>query len=180
LSQGTFSEAEAFANASDAEAALLQRRAARLAECRDGAEPADELELLTFRLGRERFAVPVAALRGVVAVERYTRVPGAAAELLGVIYVRGEIVPLVDTGRLLHSPLAEGGPTRALLCRAPVQLAFAVDELCGIARLAQHELRPFENGNASRLIEALLPDDTALIRLESLLAAPALLPSIRR
>jgi chemotaxis signal transduction protein len=151
-----------------------------LAERRSEAETADEIELLTFRVGAEQFALPVQALRGVVAVERCTRVPGAALELLGVIYVRGEIVPLVDTGRLLNSPLGEGGPAQALLCRAPVQLALGVDEILGIVRHPPDALRSAEASIASGLIEALLPDNTALLRLPAVLATPALSPTASR
>jgi len=164
----------------DSDAALLRQRAARLAERRDGSELVDEVELLVFRVGVERFAVPVRALRSVAAVEHITRVPGAAAELLGVIYLRGEIVPLVDTGRLLRSPLDQGRPAHALLCRGQVQFALAVDELCGIVRYQRRELRATESSSDSRFVEALLPDNTALLRLDALLATPALLPTLQR
>lgn len=160
-----------------AEAALLRGRAARLAERRTDSETDTDLELLLFRVGAEQFALPLHALRGVVAVERYTRVPGAAVELLGVIYARGELVPLVDLGRLLHSPLREGGPTQALLCREPVHLALGVDKVVGIVRQRPHELRPAEASSASGMIEALLPDHTALLRLSAVLALPTLSPS---
>jgi purine-binding chemotaxis protein CheW len=164
----------------DAEFALLRRRAARLAARRDGCEQVDELELLTFQVGAERFALPVSALRGVVTVERFTRVPGAAVELFGVFYVRGEIVPLVDLGRIVGSPLQPNGPGRALLCRAPAQLALGVDEVLGIVHRSSHELRPTEASLTSPLIEALLPDNTALLRLEAVLAVPALLSPAQR
>jgi len=173
-------EAPGFAAPGDAEAALLRRRAARLAERRNGSEQVDEIELLTFKVGAERFALPVSALRGVVAVDRHTRVPGAAPELLGVIYVRGEIVPLVDLGHIVGSPLRASGPGQALLCRAPSQLALGVDEILGIVHQPSRELRPAELGVASSLVEALLPDNTALLRLDALLAVPALLSSAPR
>lgn len=163
-----------------AEQVLLRTRAARLAERHTAAETVAEIELLTFRVGGERFALPVHVLRGVVAVDRCTRVPGAALELLGVIYVRGEIVPLVDTGRLLNSPLGEGGPAQALLCRATVQLALGVDEVLDIVRHPAAALRPADASLASGLIEALLPDNTALLRLQAVLAAPALSPANSR
>lgn len=161
-------------NGSSGEEALLRRRAARLALRRTDAEVAEHVELLTFRVGAEQFALPVRELLGVVAIDRFTRVPGASPDLLGVIHVRGELVPLVDTGRLLRSPLGDEGPRYVLLCRGAVKLALGVDAVLGINQVSKVELRPLEQGSTSGYLEALLPDQTPLLRLTALLWAPTL------
>jgi purine-binding chemotaxis protein CheW len=153
------------------EEALLRRRAARLAQPRE-AEERQQLELLVFRLGLERFAVPVSELRHVVTIERVTRVPGASRDLLGLIHVRGELVPLVDTGRLLRSPLESPAPRQALLCRTGGKLALAVDEVLEITRLCPEDLRPVGQESTSGVVAAFLPDHTALMDLTALLASP--------
>lgn len=153
------------------EEALLRRRAARLAQPRQ-TEERQQLELLVFRLGPERFALPVGDLRCVVTIERLTRVPGASRDLLGLIHVRGELVPLVDTGRLLRSPLESPAPRQALLCRTGGKLSLAVDEVLEITRLAPEQLRPVGPESASGVVTAFLPDQTALLNLSALLASP--------
>ena len=52
-------------------------------------------------LGDEWYAVGAERVKEVVAEPRPTRLPGAQPGVLGVINLRGEIVPLVDTAALL-------------------------------------------------------------------------------
>ncbi len=53
-------------------------------------------EFLAFRLGAETYAIPIGALREIVKVPSLTAVPRAAPHLLGVMNVRGEMVPVYD------------------------------------------------------------------------------------
>jgi purine-binding chemotaxis protein CheW len=52
-------------------------------------------------VGREWYALPPLALQEVVADPRVTPLPGAPATVRGLCNVRGQIVPLLDTGALL-------------------------------------------------------------------------------
>ena len=58
---------------------------------------------VVFRLGRDRYALPLSAIRQVqVAPGRYTRVPRAPASVRGVINLSGRVVPVIDLGMLLE------------------------------------------------------------------------------
>ena len=52
-------------------------------------------------VGTDLYAVPIEAVREVVAAPAVTRLVTAPAPLLGLINLRGEIVPLLDTASLL-------------------------------------------------------------------------------
>lgn len=52
---------------------------------------------LTFALGDEKFAIPVDCVQEVVEVEQITKVPHAPEYMLGIINLRGRILPLLDT-----------------------------------------------------------------------------------
>jgi purine-binding chemotaxis protein CheW len=52
-------------------------------------------------VGEDQFAVDVQAVREVVAMPSVTPLPLAPAWVLGVINVRGEVVPVLDTGSLM-------------------------------------------------------------------------------
>ncbi len=55
-----------------------------------------------FRLEKDRYALPLDAVREVVvAPERYTRVPHAGPAVKGVMTLRGRVVPVVDLAKLL-------------------------------------------------------------------------------
>ena len=72
----------------------------------------------------EWYGLPLDAVREVVPNPELTRLPLAPSSLLGVFNLRGEVVPLVDTGALLGLEPLRGGPyvTVALHERALVGL----------------------------------------------------------
>lgn len=59
---------------------------------------------LTFTLGDEKFAIPVEWVQEVVEVEQVTKVPYAPDYMLGIINLRGRILPLLDTRLKLGLP----------------------------------------------------------------------------
>jgi purine-binding chemotaxis protein CheW len=86
------------------------------------------------RLGRDVIAVDLRAARGFVRVEHVTPVPGAEG-FLGVMNVRGRIVPVADIRPLLG--LAAGPPLghgcHALVVQADSgDLAIVVEEILGL------------------------------------------------
>src|SRR6478736_1366329 len=52
---------------------------------------------LTFALGEERFAIPVDLVQEVVEPGHITKVPNAPSYMLGIINLRGRVLPLLDT-----------------------------------------------------------------------------------
>ncbi len=59
------------------------------------------MRALLMPLGDEWYAVGAERVKEVTAEPRPTRLPGVQPEVLGVINLRGEIVPLIDTGTIL-------------------------------------------------------------------------------
>lgn len=51
---------------------------------------------ITFRLGRETFAIDVAHVREVLDMEEVTPLPRAPEHVLGIVNVRGGAIPIVD------------------------------------------------------------------------------------
>lgn len=88
--------------------------------------------MLTFRIGEEAMAMPVAALREIVPPPRLTRVPHAPEALLGMAGIRGEVVPVFSAARLLGR--GEAAVERVILAEfdGPVGLAVsAVSHMVG-------------------------------------------------
>lgn len=87
-----------------------------------------------FRLERERYALPLAAIREVLTPpQRMSRVPRAPAAVRGVMNLRGRVVTVLELGALLGLP----PPTSAfgkvvLLDRGRRDLGLLVTEVEGI------------------------------------------------
>lgn len=82
--------------------ALLEQRARHLAGVADSEDGArEELEVVTFALSNERYALESRYVLEVVPLADFTPVPGAPGFLLGVTNLRGEIVAIFDLRELL-------------------------------------------------------------------------------
>ncbi len=98
-----------------ARAALLQER--------------DSVELLAVRVCADAHAIRLSDIAGLFADRRITPVPGPLPELLGVVGLRGSIIPVYDLRLLLgHTP---AGPPRWLVLAAGGQIGLAFDQLDG-------------------------------------------------
>jgi purine-binding chemotaxis protein CheW len=107
-------------------------------------------EFLAFELSGETYALPIAAVREILKVGAVTEVPRADPRVLGVINVRGEMLPLYDVKVGLR--LATGYPTvrsgadvprgsRVVLVRDPAgDAGILVDRVAGTVKLTLSQL----------------------------------------
>ena len=61
-------------------------------------------QMVTFRLGREEFALPMTEVREILRVQQPTEIPKSPPYLLGILTVRGRILPIIDLRSLLEQP----------------------------------------------------------------------------
>lgn len=64
-------------------------------------------QYLTFQLGNELFAFDVLRINEVLELPPITRIPGASNAMLGVINLRGSVVPVIDLRKKLNMPEKE-------------------------------------------------------------------------
>jgi purine-binding chemotaxis protein CheW len=100
------------------------------------------VEVLFLQVDQEVYALPMEFLREVIAQPRITRLPTAPPTILGLVNVRGEIVPLFDvaallgTGRISTAPFAvviEIEGVRAALAASAVPESGVIDARVGEA-----------------------------------------------
>ena len=80
----------------------------------------------SFLLGNECFAVAAAAVVEVLRSRRLTRVPVAARGVLGLVHLRGQIVPVIDPAEPLAVSRRQTGPS------GPTLVITAGDEWYGL------------------------------------------------
>jgi purine-binding chemotaxis protein CheW len=77
---------------------------------------------LTFMLGSEEYGVPVLKVREIIKALDVTRVPQAPEHVLGVVNLRGRVIPVVDLRRKFGLPL-QPATDRTCIVVADVTLA---------------------------------------------------------
>ncbi len=70
---------------------------------------AEQLQLVTFELGDEEFAIDILAVREINRMLQITRVPQTSDDVEGVINLRGHIIPVVDLRTRFNMPKVETG-----------------------------------------------------------------------
>lgn len=111
---------------------ILRERAAALARPIEDAVADGQVDMLSFDVAGERYAVEARHVREVVGLPDVTRVGGAPPAIVGVINVRGEVLPVVDLraltgvgtgGTSSHVLVLDGvGAPLGLLADAPPDL----------------------------------------------------------
>jgi purine-binding chemotaxis protein CheW len=73
------------------------------------------LQLVTFRLGEEEFAVNVGQVQEIVRLSTITAVPRSPSYVEGVVNLRGRIVPVIDLARRFGLPSGERTKTTRIV-----------------------------------------------------------------
>ena len=96
--------------------------------------PAAVIRSCTFRVGGDCFAIDAERVTEVIRAGRVTRVPLAPEGLLGLVHLRGRIVPIVDlAGRLgLRRGAADGTGTHLIVEAQGDRYGLLVDEMLDV------------------------------------------------
>jgi purine-binding chemotaxis protein CheW len=108
-------------------------------------EAAQQLELLTFLIAGEQYAIDIEHIVEIVTPRPVTRIPNADESVVGIISLRGTIVTLVDVRRKLRHPVAPqaGEETRIVVIDFHNEtVGFVVDRVLRVVKIAPGEVEP--------------------------------------
>ncbi len=106
--------------------------------------PLQEIEMLSFRLGDEEYAVMVDAVKEVLKIRDLTPVPNAPDYVLGVMALRGTVLPVIDLCRRLGLPPGkQDEKSRIIVVSVDDEDAgIHVDRVAGVVRISPDAVRP--------------------------------------
>ena len=117
---------------------------------------ADQVELLTFIIAGEQYAVSIEHLVEIITPRDATQVPNADPTIVGIISLRGTMVTVIDVRRKLrHPPAAGGNDARVIVVeRAGEVLGFEVDRVLRVLKVDSAAVEPHPVVHSSELSEA--------------------------
>jgi purine-binding chemotaxis protein CheW len=117
---------------------------------------ADQVELLSFIIAGEQYAVSIDHLVEIVTPRNATQVPNADPTIVGIISLRGTIVTVIDVRRKLrHPPGTRGNDTRIIVAeRGGETLGFEVDRVLRVLKVDSAAIEPHPVVHSSELSEA--------------------------
>lgn len=109
----------------------------------DGAE-----QYLTFQLAGEEYGVDILRVQEIKGWDKITRIPHSPHYVLGVINLRGAVVPIVDLRKRFNLESIPFGPTTVVIVvkvhgeRGECTVGMVVDAVCEVYNVNMENLRP--------------------------------------
>jgi len=109
-------------------------------------EAIEIVQLVTFGMAGETYALEIQQVEAIINMAPITRVPKAPIHIDGVINLRGEIVPVINTRRRLRLPaLATSNNNQIIILsfeEEKVKAGFMVDSVAEVIRLPETSIEP--------------------------------------
>ncbi len=113
-------------------------------------EGSARLEVLAFEVAGETYALPIQAVTEIVLPRTVTPLPRTPEFVLGVVSLRGAVVPVVDLARRLQLPSGESSRgSRILVLRdGEDRMGFWVDRVQGVVRFSPGDVETADFASA--------------------------------
>lgn len=103
---------------------------------------------MIFRVGEENYGLPVTAVNSIIRYEEPTPVPRAPQAVLGVVNLRGRVIPVVDLHKRFKGEAFQvSSASRIVVADGAVgAVGLAVDAANEVMSIEESELRPVPDG----------------------------------
>jgi purine-binding chemotaxis protein CheW len=120
-------------------------------------------QVVAFYLGGQRYAIPISAVQEIQQIVAFSDVPSGGMGVVGMVNMRGHVIPAIDLRRLVGLPPEEYSlETPMIICRMRGQLAaLIVDQVEDVVDLPEGSLQaaPPMHALSSKMIGvARMPD----------------------
>jgi len=155
---------------------ILQARARALARSVVKESQEKSVVLIVFRLGEQRYAIPLVQVVEIQPFEQYSPVPGVPPFIKGVMNVRGQIFTVVDL-RVFFSvasgQASERGESILIVEDCGYRVGLLVDDVIGISRYQPseiHHVRLNLSTIKAEYISETTSDSVAILNLSEILS----------
>lgn len=106
-------------------------------------------QFLTFEVGSELFAIPILSVQEIRSWEKVSQIPKTQAHILGVINLRGNVVPVLDVRTRLGLEQRGVTPTTVVIVvrvddgrQKPATVGCVVDSVSDVMTIAADQVKP--------------------------------------
>ena len=103
-----------------------------------------EVQVVTFKLGKEEYAIDILQVQEIVMVTEITRMPKAPRFIEGIVNLRGQMIPIIDMRKRFDLPQAEhDAETRIIIVDIGREIVgMVVDGVKEVIRLPDSSISP--------------------------------------
>ena len=162
-------------------ARILRERAQQLArEQRAPVSEAERLEVVEFVLGSEHYGIESDAIREVFALKELTWLPAAPDFVLGIVNVRGQVLPVMDLRRIFDLPEKGLSDLNKVIVveYGETQAGMLADCIVGLRSVLVSDLQPSLptlNGVRAEYLRGVSSDRLVVLEIRKVLSDPNLM-----
>jgi len=99
---------------------------------------------LTFQVATEEYGIEIFKVREIIGVLPITPVPGSPSEMIGIINLRGKVIPVISMRSRFGLPPTESHPHNVIIVveSAKGEIGLSVDRVREVARFTEAETEP--------------------------------------
>jgi chemotaxis signal transduction protein len=105
------------------------------------AMPEEETRICLFSIGEDTYAIPVELLLEIIIPQKIFPVPTTPSHVLGIMNLRGSIVPIVDIRPALSLPQQETRGQIAILKHGAIMLGISVDNVSAVLSVPESSIQ---------------------------------------
>jgi len=125
------------------------------------------LEIIAFALHTEQFCVKTTSIREIRGWAPVTPMPGSPPEILGVMNLRGTVIPIIDLALKLGMPKAQINDRSAIVVTnvKDMTIGLMVDRVSDILTVSTDQLQPVPSaaGIATKYADGIITHDKTMI-----------------
>ena len=128
-----------------------------------------QFQLVTFKLGDELYGVDIMDVKEIVKIQNIRAIPNAPYYMVGILNLRGEIIPIIDLHRRFHIGGDAGNVELDLLERgviilniAGMQMGIIIDRVSRVVQIHSSEIQEppqMMGGIGSEYIKGVVQND---------------------
>jgi chemotaxis signal transduction protein len=143
--------------------------------------PEEEIRICLFSIGEDTYAIPVDVLTEIIIPQKIFPIPTTPSHVLGVINLRGNIVPIVDIRPALSLPQQSVPGQIAILKHGAMMLGIVVDNVSAVIPVPEHSIQALPSdagekqpagGSRARFLKGIIPREggvAALLNIDRVL-----------
>ena len=158
----------------DTQSILRLRAIAMAIEPEQIREASAMLEIIEFIIGGEKYGIESSFVREVYPLKDFTSLPGTPAFILGIVNVRGNIIPIVDLKKFFNLPEKGLGELNKLIIiqNETMQFAILADIVDGTKQIYKKDVLPVPitiSGIGEKYLQGITADQLIILSAENLL-----------
>ncbi len=104
-----------------------------------------DFKIVSFMLGQQYYAIDIMAVKEIINASRFTRIPNALDFVMGVLNIRGEIIPIINLAKMFHldsGEITEEERQIIVIKIDSLSIGLVVDKISQVIPLHKADIQP--------------------------------------